>query len=205
MVYLRLNRSDPIFAELQRIRPYYRGTRLLTAFGFIFIALAFVLPFSVLFVSVEGFAIILFIYAVTFVLASLLGMAIQSGTDAIFAIQHERRLTFRQAFREYRAVMRSRGDLALGYMALKMAVDFSLSTLALLFFLPMLLYAMYLMAFVASAVQDHIDLGSTPYVGLVLVALLGLLGFVATLLVALPATAFYGYYTEEAVKMMQEA
>jgi hypothetical protein len=158
----------------------------------------------VLFVSVEVFAVILLVYAVTFVLASLLGMAIQSGTDAIFAIQHERRLTFRQAFREYRAILRSRGDLALGYMALKLAVDFSLSTLALLLFLPMLLYAMYLMAFVAGAVQDRVDLGSAPYVGLALVALLGLLGLIATLLVALPATAFYGYYTEEAVKMMRE-
>ena len=69
----------------------------------------------------------------------------------------------------------------------------------------MLLFAMYLMIFVANGVSDGIDLGSTPYIGLALVVLLGLLGFVATLLIALPATVFYGYYTEEAVKMMQEA
>jgi hypothetical protein len=142
---------------------------------------------------------------VTFVLASLLGMAVQSGMDAVFALQHERGLTFGKALRIYLGLLRSRGDLTLGYMAVKLAVDFSLSTLALLFFLPALLMAMYLMVYVANGVVDGADLGSTPYVGLALVALLALLGFGATLLIALPATAFYGYYTEEAVKMMQEA
>jgi hypothetical protein len=202
---LRLNRVDPVSAELRRIRPYYKGTRLLTITGFAFILLAFILPFCVLFVDVETFALILIVYAVAFVLASLLGMAIQSGMDAIFALQQQRGLTFRQAVREYRSLMGSHSDLTLGYMAVKMAVDFSLSTLALLFFIPMLLFAMYLMIFIANGVRDGIDLGSTPYVGLVVVAALGLLGLVATLLIAFPATVFYGYYTEEAVRMMQEA
>jgi hypothetical protein len=69
----------------------------------------------------------------------------------------------------------------------------------------MLLFAMYLMIFVANSVRDGIDLGSTPYIGLALVAALGLLGLIATLLIALPATVFYGYYTEEALKMMEAA
>lgn len=196
--------ADPILAELRRIRPYYRGTRLLTAAGFMLILMAFILPFFVLFVTIEVFTALVIIYAVAFILASLLGMAVQSGMDAVFALQHERGLTFGQALHEYRSLMLSRGDLTLGYMAIKLAVDFSVSTLALLFFLPMLLFAMYLMAFVASSARDGIDLGLIPYAGLALVAILGLLGFVATLLIALPATAFYGYYTEEAVKMMQE-
>ena len=186
-------------------RPYYRGTRLLTAAGFALILLAFILPFSVLFVSIDVFGLILLAYAVTFVLASLLGMAVQSAMDAIFTLQHERHLTFREALRVYRSLLRSRGDLTLGYMAIKMAVDFSLSTLALLFFLPALLMAMYLMVYVMNAVRDGVDVGSAPYVGLLLVVLLAVLGFVATLLIALPATAFYGYYTEEAVGMMREA
>jgi hypothetical protein len=201
----RFGGPDPAIAELQRLRPYYRGTRLLTAAGFVLILLAFILPFSVLFVSIETFGLILLVYAVTFVLASLLGMAVQSAMDAIFALQHERRLSFREALGAYRSLMRSRSDLTLGYMAIKMAVDFSLSTLALLFFLPALLMAMYLMIYVMNAVRDGIDTGTTPYVGLLLVVLLAVLGFIATLLIALPATAFYGYYTEEAVKMMREA
>lgn len=200
----RRSESDPAIAELQRLRPYYRGTRLLTAAGFALILLAFILPFSVLFVSIDVFGLILLVYAVTFVLASLLGMAVQSAMDAVFALQHERHLTFREALSVYRSLMRSRGDLTLGYMAIKMAVDFSLSTLALLFFLPALLMAMYLMVYVMNAVQDGVDVGSTPYLGLLLVILLAVLGFVATLLIALPATAFYGYYTEEAVGMMRE-
>jgi hypothetical protein len=202
---IRYDSPDPAAVELRRIRPYYRGTRLMTAAGFVLILLAFILPFSVLFVSIDVFGLILIAYAVTFVLASLLGMAVQSAMDAVFALQHERRLTFGEAVSAYRSLMRSRGDLTLGYMAVKMAVDFSLSTLALLFFLPALLMAMYLMVYVMNGVTDGVDLGSTPYMGLLLVALLAFLGFVATLLMALPATAFYGYYTEEAVKMMQEA
>lgn len=201
----RLGGPDPAIAELRRLRPYYRGTRLLTATGFVLILLAFILPFSVLFVSIDVFGLILLVYAVTFVLASLLGMAVQSAMDAVFALQHERHLTFLEALSVYRSLLRSRGDLTLGYMAIKMAVDFSLSTLALLFFLPALLMAMYLMVYVMNAVRDGIDVGSTPYVGLLLVILLAVLGFVATLLIALPATAFYGYYTEEAVGMMREA
>ena len=202
---IRHNSSDPAAVELRRIRPYYRGTRLLTVAGLGLIVLAFILPFSVLFVSIAVFSLILVIYAVVFLLASLLGMAVQSAMDAVFALQHERRLTFGGAVSAYRYLMRSRGDLTLGYMAIKMAVDFLLSTLGLLFFLPALLMAMHLMIYVMDGVKNGIDLGSTPYMGLVLVALLAFLGFVATLLLVLPATAFYGYYTEEAVKMMQEA
>jgi hypothetical protein len=177
----------------------------MTAAGLGLILLAFVLPFSILFVSMEVFSFILIVYAVTFLLASLLGMAVQSAMDAVFALQHERRLTFGEAVSTFRSLMRSRGDLTLGYMFVKMAVDFSLSTLALLFFLPALLMAMYLMIYVMDGMTDGIDLGATPYLGLILVALLTFLGFVATLLIALPATAFYGYYTEEAVRMMREA
>jgi len=201
---VRHNGPNPAAVELRRIRPYYRGTRLLTTAGLGLILLAFILPFSILFVSIEVFSLILVVYAVAFLLASLLGMAVQSAMDAVFALQHECRLTFGEALRVYRSLLRSRGDIMMGYMAVKMAVDFSLSTLALLFFLPALLMAMYLMIYVMNGMMDGIDLGATPYLGLVLVALLAFLGFVATLLIALPATAFYGYYTEEAVKMMRE-
>jgi hypothetical protein len=195
---------DPVFVELQRIRPYYRGTRILTAAGILFILAAFVLPFAVLFVDRDAFMLILVAYALAFVTASIAGMAIQSGLDAVFAIQHERGLTFRQALAAYRSLIRSRGDFALGYMSVKLAVDFSLSTLALSFFLPALLLAMYLMIYVTNAVLTGAAMGATPYLGLIAVALLAVLGFVATLLLSLPATAFYGYYTEEAVRMLQE-
>ena len=90
-------------------------------------------------------------------------------------------------------------------MSIKLAVDFSLSTLALSFYLPALLVAMYLMVYITDSILGHVEMGLTPYVGLLVVALLAFLGFVATLLLTLPATAFYGYYTEEAVRMMQEA
>jgi hypothetical protein len=90
-------------------------------------------------------------------------------------------------------------------MSIKLAVDFSPSTLALSFYLPALLMAMYLMIYVTNSIVGHVETGSTPYIGLVAVAVLAFLGFVATLLLTLPATAFYGYYTEEAVRMMQEA
>jgi hypothetical protein len=201
----RKTSTDPLIIELRRIRPYYRGTRLLTAAGFLLIATAFVLPFSVLLVDPGTFTLILMVYAVTFVTASIVGMVIQSGMDAVFAIQHERNLTFRQAVQAYRSLMRSRGDLTIGYMSIKLAVDFTLSTLALSFYLPALLVAMYLMIYVTNAIVSHVEMGSTPYVGLLVVALLALLGFVATLLLTLPATVFYGYYTEEAVRMMQGA
>jgi len=196
---------DPMIVELRRIRPYYRGTRLLTAAGFVLIATAFVLPFSVIFVDMATFMLLLIAYIIIFVTASIAGMAIQTGLDAVLAIQHELKLTFRQALGVYRSLLRSRGDITLGYMSIKLAVDFSLSTLALSFFLPALLVAMYLMIYVTNAILDRVEMGLTPYAGLVVVALLAFLGFVATLLLTLPATAFYGYYTEEAVRMMQES
>ncbi len=49
-----------------------------------------------LFVSIEVFSLILLVYAVTFVLASLLGMAVQSAMDAVFALQHERQADLRR-------------------------------------------------------------------------------------------------------------
>ena len=87
---------DPVIVEMRRIRPYYRGTRLLTTAGFPVIAAAFVLPLSVLFVEPETFTLILIVYAITFVTASIAGMIIQSAIDAVFALQHERKLTFRR-------------------------------------------------------------------------------------------------------------
>ncbi len=200
----RRDSTDPLIVEMRRIRPYYRGTRLLTAIGILFILAAFVLPLFVLFVDTGTFMLLLIVYAVTFVTASIVGMVIQSGMDAVLAIQYECNLTFRQALRTYRSMVRSRGNLAIGYMSIKLAIDLSLSTLALTFYLPALLVAMYLMVYVTNAVLDHAEMGSAPYVGLIVVAMLAFLGFVATLLLTLPATAFYGYYTEEAVRMLQE-
>lgn len=194
-----------MIVELRRIRPYYRGTRLLTATGFMLIATAFVLPFSVIFVDMATFMLLLLAYLIVFVTASIAGMAIQTGLDAVLAIQYERKLTFRQALQAYRSLLRSRGDITLGYMSIKLAVDFFVSTLALSFYLPALLVAMYLMIYVTNAILDRVEMGLTPYAGLVVVALLAFLGFVATLLLTLPATAFYGYYTEEAVRMMRES
>lgn len=194
---------DPAIAELRRLRPYYRGTRLLTLAGLSLILLAFVIPLSVVFVAWDTFAIILIAYAVLFLAASVTGMVVQSGMDAVLGWQHEGRLSFGQALRAYRVVLRSQPDLTLGYMSIKMAVDFSLSTLALCLFLPALLVAMALMVRVTAAVQAGVDLGSGPFLWLAAVALLALLGLAATLLITLPAAAFYGYYTEEALKMMR--
>jgi hypothetical protein len=201
----RSDSTDPLIVELRRLRPYYRGTRLLTATGVLLIVAAFILPFCVLLVEPGTFTLILIAYAITFVTASIVGMIIQSGLDAVFAIQHERKLTFRQALLAYRSMVRSRGDLTVGYMSIKLAVDFSLSTLALSFYLPALLVAMYLMIYVTNSILGYTEMGLTPYIGLIAVIMLAFLGFVATLLLTLPATAFYGYYTEEAMKVMQEA
>ncbi|OPY25655.1 MAG: hypothetical protein A4E28_03030 [Methanocella sp. PtaU1.Bin125] len=197
--------QDPLIAELRRIRPYYRGTRLVTAAGLLLIAAAFVLPFSVIFVGMETFMLLLLAYVVVLIAVSIAGMAAQSGLDAVFAIRHERKTAFRKALKVYLSLLRTRSDLTLGYMSIKLAVDFLVSTLAIAFFLPALLAAMYVMITVTNAVLDRIDPGPMPYVGLIVVVLLAFLGFVATLLLTLPATAFYGYYTEEAVRMMQEA
>jgi hypothetical protein len=201
---IKSHRHDPAIAELLRIRPYYRGTRTLTMAGLLLILLAFVLPFSVIFVTWDAFVIILVLYAVLFIVSSLTGMVVQSGMDAVLGLQHERKLSFGQALRAFLAVLRSNTDLTLGYLSIKMAIDFSLSTLALCFFLPALLTAMALMVRVTNAVRAGVDLGSDPALWLIAIVMLAFLGLVATLLITLPAATFYGYYTEEAVKMMKE-
>ena len=197
-------RGDPAAEELRRLRPYYRGTRLMTQAGIVLILAAFVVPFSVVFVGMEGFGVVLIAYAAIFVAASLLGMAVQSALDAIFALQHERQLTFGRALGEYAGIAREQKDLAWGYMAIKMTVDFSLSTLALSLFLPALLGMMALMVFIMNEAQAGADWMHGATLGLAAIAVLALLGFLGVLLITVPATAFYGYYTEEALRMMRE-
>ena len=197
--------ADPGVAEMRRIRPYYRGTRILTSAGIVLVLLAFVIPFCVVFVDWGTFVIILVAYALLFLFSSLAGMVVQSAMDAILALQHERKLSFGAAVKAFGSVAAANPDLALGYMSIKMAVDFSLSTLALALFLPALLGAMALMVYVTDAVQDGIDLGTGPYLGLGAVAALAALGFAAVLLITVPAAAFYGYYTEEIIRYVKEA
>jgi hypothetical protein len=196
--------DDPIARELRRLKPYYRGTRLLASAAALLVMLAFLLPFSVVFVGMEGFYWLLAAYVVALVLASLLGMVLEVVLDAIFALMHETRASFSASLGTLLSFKGPRRSLLLEYMVLKLAIDMFLAAVIAAAFMPVLLGATALMLRVIDAVQAGVDARSEAYAGLAVIAALALLGLLVTFLVTMFASAFYGYYTEEALKLIRE-
>jgi hypothetical protein len=89
-------------------------------------------------------------------------------------------------------------------MLIKLIIDMLLVTAVMAMFMPALMGAMAVMLYVINGVQAGLDVRSDAMYGLLIVLVLALLGFLATLLITIVASAFYGYYTEHAVKQMRE-
>jgi hypothetical protein len=191
-------------AELNRLKPYYRGTRLLARSSFLLVAIAFLLPFSVAYVGMEGFYRLLVAYVLVLVIATLAGIVLEVVLDAIFAIQHDRKMAFGQAVRAFSAMLKTKTSQVVEYMAIKLVADMVVMGAVLAFFLPAILTAMWLMLYLVDAVKAGVDARADATYGLLLVMVLALLGFLAMTLTTLMASAFYGYYTEEAVRLMQD-
>ncbi|CAJ37187.1 hypothetical protein [Methanocella arvoryzae] len=197
------NKADPLIVELRRLQNYYRGTSLLAKAGLLFVVLGFFLPFTVVFVGLEGFFVLLAGYIVAMLLLSLAGIVLEVVLDPIFALRYEDKVSFRKAAGEFFTLLGRKTGLIGGYMLIKLIIDMFLVTAVLAMFIPALISAMAVMLYVIDAVQAGVDVRSTATWGLSGVLVLGLLGFTATILITIVASAFYGYYTEHAVRLIR--
>lgn len=196
-------KSDPMVMELRRLRDYYRGTSLLARVALLAVVLGFFLPFTVVFVGMGGFYVFLIAYIVVLLLLSLAGIVLEVALDAIFALRHEGKSTFGKAAGDFVSQLGRRTGLVGGYMLIKLVIDMFLVTAVMAMFMPALIGAMAVMLYVINGVQAGLDVRGDATYGLVIVLILALLGFLATVLITIFASAFYGYYTEHAVKLMR--
>lgn len=197
-------KADPLAAELRRLRNYYLGTSLLAKLAVLLVMLGFFLPFTVVFAGMEGFFVLLVAYIIALLLISLIGIVLEVILDPIFAMRYEEKISFGRATREFTSLLGRRTGLVGGYMLIKLIVDMFLVTAVLAMFMPALISAMAIMLYIIDAVQSGVDVRSAATWGLVGVFILAMLGFLATILITIVASAFYGYYTEHAVKLMRE-
>lgn len=202
--FTRAGRNDPAVAELLRLSPYYHGTTLLSYSVIFLIVIGFTLPFSVIYVGLEGFLGLLIVYMLLLIVLSIAGIGLEVVLDAIFAIRHEEHLSFFSATRRFIALARKKTSLAIGYMAVKLIADMTLMTAVLVVFTPALLGAMAVMVYIIQAIRAGTDVQAGASIGLVIIGLLTMLGFAGGILITLTGTAFYGYYTETAVRMLRE-
>ncbi len=205
--YLKLSgmggKDDAVSAEMRRLRVYYRGTSLLAKAALLFVVLGFFLPFTVVFVGMEGFFVILIAYIGLMILVSLVGLVLEVALDAIFSLQHEGKSSFRKSSGDFITLLMHRTGLVGGYMLIKLVIDMFLMTAVMAMFIPALVGAMAVMLYVIDAVPAGVDVRSVATYGLIFVLVLGLLGFLATIFISVFASAFYGYYTEHAVRLMR--
>lgn len=195
--------KNPRIGELRRLKPYYKGTRLLAFGGLLFVVLSFLLPFSVIYVGMDGFYKLLILYVILMIALSVAGILLEAVLDAIFAIGHENRVSFIKATGQFISYSVNRPAEAAKYMIVKVIVDMSAVTLIMVLFLPCLLGAVAVMSFTVNAVRSgNTDFRSIMLIGMGFVSLLAGLAIVATSMLSVPISAFYGYYTEGAVRDM---
>ncbi|MCD1296001.1 hypothetical protein CUJ83_13440 [Methanocella sp. CWC-04] len=200
---LRLKSDDGRILEMQRLKPFYRGTRLLTGMGLILIAAAFLLPFSVIFVGMDGFWKLLIAYMAVFFIFSIAGIVLEAALDAVFALMYVHKFSFTTAVSKFINYTRSNPGDSVKYMGVKLLLDISFMTVILGLFMPMMIEAIIVMLKITAEVQaGTADVGSIAFSGLAIVTILGALAFLSSMILSVPISAFYGYYTENAVKDM---
>lgn len=200
---LRLSPGDPRQAEMDRLKPYYMGTRLLVALGMLMVLPAFLIPFSAPFVGFNGAMLLIVLYLALLILMSVAGMFLEVSLDAIFALRHETGSTFYGAVRMFARFASNNPGEALRYMGAKLLVDTGAMTVAMLFYLPSMFALIWLLSSVVHALEAGITVGPMAFIGLALVAVLAVGAGIASMLMSVPLSAFYGYYTEEAVRRIR--
>jgi hypothetical protein len=197
-------KDDPRLLELKRLKTYYKGTRLLTALAVVLVLLSLLLPFTVLFVGLSGFYVLLISYFVLLIIVSIVGIFFEAAMDAIFAIKHEAKATLAEATRAFFTQLKEDPGYVIRYMLIKVAVDMFLMAVVMAIFLPALLGAIVMLRSLTVALTEGAtNLGPmmTPWI-LAITAMLILAVFLTGML-SVPMSAFYGYYTEYAVKAMR--
>ena len=207
LTYLRVSgwgrKDDPVAVEIHRLQNYYRGTRMLARAGLLLVLLCFFLPFTVIFVGLDGFFVLLAAYVVLILLVSAISVVLEVLLDPVFALQYEEKISFGKAAGDFATVVRKKPLLVGEYMVIKLIIDMFLMTAILAMFMPMLLGAMALMLYILQAVPAGVDIRSTFSYGLVGILALTLLGLLTSALIIVFSSAFYGYFTEHAVRLMR--
>jgi hypothetical protein len=194
----------PGFDELRRLRPYYRGTRQLSAVAVFLVLLSLFLPMLVPLVGMDGFADALILYIILVLVVTIASILIESVTDAIFAIKFEAHCSLMEAIRTFIRYFRADASYMIEYMIIKQVVDTILMTLVMALYLPVALgtIGMLQSLIVSVSAGDRDVMGiAMPWLAAILVFLL--LAILATALLSAPMSAFYGYYTEESVRAMR--
>lgn len=200
---LNLAGKNARLKELERLKPYYTGTRLLASLGIILIAASFLLPFTVLFAGMEGFFKFLIAYILIVLIASIAGIFLEATLDAVYAIKYEKGIKFSKASNQFISYIKKDPVNGFKYMAIKLIIDISIMTLILALYMPALIVAIFFMLYVIREVSA----GSTGYqtaalTGMLVAALLAGLALFITAIISIPVSAFYGYYTEESIRYM---
>lgn len=198
-------RDDPRLSELYRLKPYYKGTRLLAAFAVALVLLSLLLPFTVLYVGLDGFFKLLIAYIIFFVVASIAGTLLEVALDAIFAIQHEMKASLSEAVQAFMRFLNNNFGYMARYMLIKLSVDMFLVALVTVLFLPALLGTLaMLQSLIHALTSGAADPRGLMVTWIIAIAILLLAAVFATGLLSVPISAFYGYYTEDAVKAMRQ-
>jgi hypothetical protein len=202
---LGLSAGDPRQAEMSRLRPYYRGTRLLATMAVLIVLPAFLIPFTTPFIGSGGALVVVVIYLALVLALSFLSLFLEACLDAIFAIGHGAGCGFSEALRAFVRFAREDPGNAVGYMGAKLLVDMGAMMIVSLFFLPALFALILILSSVLHALQaGQAVSGTATYSGLALVLVLCFAAVIATALISVPLSAFYGYYTEEAVRRIRK-
>ncbi len=197
--------NDPRQAEMARLRPYYRGTRLLATIGVLMVLPAFLIPFTTPFIGSNGALMLVVLYLVLVVALCLAGLFLEVSLDAVFAIGHEAGCGFSSALNSFFRFVREDPGNAVGYMGAKLLVDTGAMMIVSLFFLPALFTLILILSQVLHALRAGQAIsGAATYSGLALVIVLFFAAALASGLLSVPLSAFYGYYTEEAVRRIRK-
>ncbi len=203
--WMTVRRSqDPRSHELRRLRPYYKGTRQLSGVAVFMVLLSLLLPLTVPFVRMEGFVNLLILYIILIIVVVIGSILIESVTDAIYAIQFERRCSLKEAIAAFIRYYKADTAYMIEYMIIKQVVDTVLMTLVMALYIPAALEAIVMMQSLIIAVtageRDVAGL-ATPWLVAITISLI--LAMLVTSLLSAPMAAFYGYYTEESVRIMR--
>lgn len=197
------NAQGSRFDELRRLRPYYRGTRQLSAIAVFLVLLSLLLPLAVPFVGMDSFVNLLILYVLLILVVTIGSILIEGVTDAVFAIKFETRCSFVEATRTFFRYFKADTSYMIEYMIIKQVVDTILMTLVMALYLPValgtILMLQSLIVAVSAGQRDVMNM-AMPWIAAILVFLL--LAVLATAILSAPMSAFYGYYTEESVRAM---
>jgi hypothetical protein len=200
---LPIRSKDPRSLELKRLVPYYRGTRWLANLGILLFIVPFIIPFTMPFIGFSGVLSLLIIYIIIFVAVNVLGILVEVSVDAILALKHEKGISLSSASRIFFKYSRENPGQAARYMGAKLIVDTLLLSLVMLLYMP----ALYALVWLLSSIVHWLTIGASNVAGMallgfLLVAVLALAAGILSAFIAVPAAAFYGYYTEEAIRHM---